>query len=113
MLPVSPSLAVVIGEARQSFFFCTAASNYTYAGVVYASTTSKVADFSPPNRNVSMTLSRRGCQSSATSDNSARVAVDGEEPFLSHTQLGWDQSADIGVGDVSRLDHVMGYGRPL
>ena len=52
------------------------------------------------------------------SDNSDRVAaVRGEKLFPPYTQLGWDQSAwrlrDIDVEDVSKIDHIAGYGRPL
>ncbi|KAG8220674.1 hypothetical protein J3R82DRAFT_2961, partial [Butyriboletus roseoflavus] len=103
--PLSPTIPIRDGY-RPADIFCRAVSDYTYAEnygvwVVFASTTSKVADFSPPNQKY----------------NSARVAVDGEQLFPPYTQLGWDQSAlglgEVGVEDVSRLDHILGYGRPL
>lgn len=51
------------------------------------------------------------------SDNSDRIAIQGEKLFPPYTQLGWDQTAsalgDVDVEGVSRVEHIVGYGRPL
>lgn len=51
------------------------------------------------------------------SDNSDRVSVEGEQLFEPYTQLGWDQNAPglegTDVKDISRLDRMTGFGRPL
>ncbi|KAF8548189.1 hypothetical protein OG21DRAFT_1526653 [Imleria badia] len=99
-------LTPVQGTYRPADVFCRVVNEYSHhenhaVWVVFASTTSKVADFSPPNQK----------------HNSDRIAILGEKLFQPYTQLGWDQSAsalgDIDIEDVSQLDHIVGYGRPL
>ncbi|KAI9464849.1 hypothetical protein HD554DRAFT_2315779 [Boletus coccyginus] len=102
--PLTPLLTQ--GTYRPADVFCRVVNVYSHhqnhaVWVVFASTTSKVADFSPPNQK----------------HNSDRVAVSGQKLFLPYTQLGWDQSAlglgEIDIEDVSRVHHIVGYGRPL
>ncbi|KAI9566688.1 hypothetical protein HD554DRAFT_2174105 [Boletus coccyginus] len=87
-----PKLVIAVDEAH----LLTPYSRYRdhSVWVVFASTTSKVA--------------------SAISD---CAAIGGQKHFLPYTQLGWDQSAlglgHIDVEDVSRVRHIVGYGRPL
>ncbi|KAI9566675.1 hypothetical protein HD554DRAFT_2174092 [Boletus coccyginus] len=102
--PLTPLLTQ--GTYRPADVFCRVVNVYSHhqnhaVWVVFASTTSKVADFSPPNQK----------------HNSDRVAVSGQKLFPPYTQLGWDQSAlglgEIDIEDVSRVHHIVGYGRPL
>ncbi|KAG1775166.1 hypothetical protein EV702DRAFT_449659 [Suillus placidus] len=69
--------------------------------VVFASTTSHVADFSAPQ----------------VIHDSQRVAVAGELLYPPYTDLGWDQLAtrlcDILANDVAKFHHIVGFGRPL
>ncbi|KAG0697370.1 hypothetical protein DFH29DRAFT_946530 [Suillus ampliporus] len=69
--------------------------------VVFASTTSQVADFSAPQ----------------VIYDSLRVAVAGELLYPPYTHLGWDQNADslsdISANDVAKFHHIVGFGRPL
>lgn len=69
--------------------------------VVFASTTSQVADFSAPQ----------------SIHDSLRVAVAGQLLYPPYTHLGWDQNADplsgTSANDVARFDHIVGFGRPL
>ncbi|KAG1777972.1 hypothetical protein EV702DRAFT_1196772 [Suillus placidus] len=69
--------------------------------VVFASTTSQVADFSAPQ----------------VIHNSQRVPVAGEILYPPYTDLGWDQLAiplgDISANDVAKFHHIVGFGRPL
>ncbi|KAG9318913.1 hypothetical protein JVU11DRAFT_1024 [Chiua virens] len=117
--PLTPSLRVdppsqtpidtpnTPGTYRPADVFCRVVNEYSHGQhsrpvwVVFASTTSKVADFSPPNKK----------------HDSDRIARDGEKLFPPYTQLGWDQSASklggIGNENVSQLKHIAGYGRPL
>ncbi|KAG9310693.1 hypothetical protein JVU11DRAFT_9287 [Chiua virens] len=114
-----PKLVIAIDEAhpltpprytrgrRPADILCRIVNQYSHVEngrplwVVFASTTSKVADFSPPNKKY----------------NSDRVANHGEKLFPPYTQLGWDQSASalgrVGNENVSQLLHIAGYGRPL
>jgi hypothetical protein len=111
------------GEYRPADVFCRVVNGYSHhenhaVWVVFASTTSKVADFSPPNQKrrwyLSTLLITRLIR---LPDNSDRVAIRGEKLFPPYTQLGWDQSApglgDIDIEDVSQIYHIAGYGRPL
>ncbi|KAG2095463.1 uncharacterized protein F5147DRAFT_718410 [Suillus discolor] len=69
--------------------------------VVFASTTSQVADFSAPQ----------------SIHDSLRVAVAGQLLYPPYTHLGWDQNADPLSGtlanNVASFDHIVGFGRPL
>ncbi|KAG2138999.1 hypothetical protein DEU56DRAFT_330798 [Suillus clintonianus] len=69
--------------------------------VVFASTTSQVADFSTPQ----------------VIHDSSRVAITGHLLFQPYTYLGWDQNADslsgISANDVAKFDHIVGFGRPV
>ncbi|KAG1831604.1 hypothetical protein EV424DRAFT_160503 [Suillus variegatus] len=69
--------------------------------VVFASTTSQVADFSAPQ----------------SVHDSLRVAVAGQLLYPPYTHLGWDQNADAVSGtsanNVASFDHIVGFGRPL
>ncbi|KAG0702724.1 hypothetical protein DFH29DRAFT_920145 [Suillus ampliporus] len=69
--------------------------------VVFASTTSQVADFSAPQ----------------VIHNSLQIAVTGELLYPPYTRLGWDQNADplsdISANDVAKFHHIVGFGRPL
>ncbi|KAH7928223.1 hypothetical protein BV22DRAFT_216556 [Leucogyrophana mollusca] len=69
--------------------------------VVFVSTTSKVADYSAPQVIYDSTLFAEG----------------GELLFPPYTLLGWDQNADpldgITANAVAKLDHIIGFGRPL
>ncbi|KAI9464839.1 hypothetical protein HD554DRAFT_2174896 [Boletus coccyginus] len=92
--PLTPLLTQ--GTYRPADVYCRVVNVYSHhqnhaVWVVFASTTSKVADFSPPNQK----------------HNSDRVAVSGQKLFPPYTQLGWDQSAlglgEIDIEDVSRV----------
>ncbi|KAG1769559.1 hypothetical protein EV702DRAFT_696936 [Suillus placidus] len=69
--------------------------------VVFASTTSQVADFSAPQ----------------VIHDSLRVAIAGHLLYQPYTYLGWDQNADplprILAKDVAKFHHIVGFGRPL
>ncbi|KAG1799086.1 hypothetical protein EV424DRAFT_1559508 [Suillus variegatus] len=69
--------------------------------VVFASTTSQVADFSAPK----------------SIHDSLRVAVAGQLLYPPYTRLGWDQNADslsgTSANGVASFDHIVGFGRPL
>ncbi|KAG1737634.1 hypothetical protein EDB19DRAFT_1909614 [Suillus lakei] len=69
--------------------------------VVFASTTSHVADFSVPQ----------------VIHDSLRVAIAGELLYPPYTDLGWDQHAvplaGVAANDVATFLHVVGFGRPL
>ncbi|KAH7890575.1 hypothetical protein F5I97DRAFT_1836558 [Phlebopus sp. FC_14] len=70
--------------------------------VAFGSTTSRVADFSAPQRQ----------------HNSARVQQGGKHLFRPYTELGWDPLArDLypgdGPKDVARYSHIVRFGRPL
>ncbi|KAH7909921.1 hypothetical protein BJ138DRAFT_1102282 [Hygrophoropsis aurantiaca] len=80
--------------------------------VVFASTTSKVANFQHPRSYVSAQS-----PSVSLSDDSLRVAEGGQLLFPPYTLLGWDQNAnrvyDITPNSVAKFDHIIGFGRPL
>ncbi|KAH7902988.1 hypothetical protein BJ138DRAFT_1120865 [Hygrophoropsis aurantiaca] len=80
--------------------FCQPQSESVW--VVFVSTTFDIANFSVPP---------------ATIQNSARFVVAGELLFPPYVQLGWDQGAaalgDVATKDVSRVDHIIRFGRPL
>lgn len=69
--------------------------------VVFASTTSQVADSSAPQ----------------VIHDSLRVAIYGQLLYQPYTYLGWDQNADtlssISADDVGKFHHIIGFGRPL
>jgi hypothetical protein len=120
--PLTP-MHQVQGVYRPADIFCRVVNEYSHhrehaVWVVFASMTSKVADFSPPNhKRVSSFSIALISPLSCLSDNSDRVAIRGEKLFPPYTQLGWDQSAvklgGIDIEDVSQLHHIAGYGRPL
>ncbi|KAG9308729.1 hypothetical protein JVU11DRAFT_11514 [Chiua virens] len=115
----NPKLVIALDEAqslsskcnggyRPADVFCRIVNEYSHQDrgkhaiwVVFASTTSRVADFSPPNKQ----------------HNSARVSINGEKLFEPYTQLGWDQNApelrETDIKDISRLKHIASFGRPL
>ncbi|KAG2158309.1 uncharacterized protein EDB93DRAFT_1325447 [Suillus bovinus] len=68
--------------------------------VVFASTTSQVADFSAPQ----------------SIHDSLRVAIAGQLLYPPYTHLGWDQNADLlsstSANNVASFDHIVGFGRP-
>ncbi|KAG0700650.1 hypothetical protein DFH29DRAFT_930758 [Suillus ampliporus] len=91
---------------RPSHILCRTIKSYchdkdTSVWVVFASTTSQVADFSVPQ----------------VIHNSLHVAVAGELLYPPYTHLGWDQNADplsdISANDVAKFHHIVGFGRPL
>ncbi|KAG2336290.1 hypothetical protein BDR05DRAFT_1006008 [Suillus weaverae] len=69
--------------------------------VIFASTTSQVADFSAPQ----------------VIHDSLLIAVAGQLVYPPYTHRGWDQNADpltdISANNVARFDHIVGFGRPL
>ncbi|KAH7919076.1 hypothetical protein BV22DRAFT_1134113 [Leucogyrophana mollusca] len=101
-------LSIMQKHFRPSHILCRVISAYSRlknqrasVWVVFASTTSKVADFSAPQ----------------VIYDSARVAEGGELLFPPYTRLGWDQNADpldgIAANAVAKFDHIIGFGRPL
>ncbi|GBE88876.1 hypothetical protein SCP_1402840 [Sparassis crispa] len=115
-----PKLVVAIDEAhclstmvndnfRPSHLLCRAISAYSCVGgylasvwVVFASTNSRIADFSAPSH----------------IHDSQRVVTGGARLFPPYTLTGWDQNAAPLAGitnadDVSRAEHIIRYGRPL
>ncbi|KAI6033314.1 hypothetical protein EDC04DRAFT_2214485 [Pisolithus marmoratus] len=94
---------------RPSTILCRAISLYSGADrtanhavwVVFASTTSKVADFAAPQ----------------AFHDSARVFAAGQLVYPPYCQLGWDQRADplkaIAAVDVAQAGHIIGFGRVL
>ncbi|KAG1762739.1 hypothetical protein EV702DRAFT_1206236 [Suillus placidus] len=80
---------------------CYSQDNDAPVWVVFASTTSQVADFSAPQ----------------VIHDSLRVAVAGQLVYPPYTHLGWDQNADplsnISANNVASFDHIVGFGRPL
>ena len=122
--PLTP-MHQVQGAYHPADIFCRVVNKYSHhdsqehaVWVVFTSTTSKVADFSPPNhKHLSLFSIAMISQLIYLSDNSDRVAIWGEKLFPPYTQLGWDQSAvelrAIDIENVSQLHHIAGYGRPL
>ncbi|KAF8350898.1 hypothetical protein F5887DRAFT_322542 [Amanita rubescens] len=113
--PRGPFLVIAIDEAheltdaenwRPSVVFCRAIADYSAmcqkckCWVVFASTTSKVADFASPQ----------------TKYASARVPM-GRSLFPPYTELGWDQMAtpsnEIPADENAKLKYIRGFGRPL
>jgi hypothetical protein len=87
--------------------------------VVFASTTSQVADFSAPQV-IRKYLLRHPISyffSHNFADDSLRVAIDGQLLYQPYTYLGWDQNADslsdTSANDVGKFRHIVGFGRPL
>lgn len=86
--------------------------------VVFASTTSQVADFSAPQM-IRKYLFYVACfqPSHDLADDSLRVAVAGQLVYPPYTHLGWDQLADplsdISAKDIAKFNHIVGFGRPL
>ncbi|KAG1776127.1 hypothetical protein EV702DRAFT_1231141 [Suillus placidus] len=80
---------------------CYSQDNDASVWVVFASTTSQVADFSAPQ----------------VIHDSLRVAVAGQLVYRPYTHLGWDHNADplsvISANNVARFDHIVGFGCPL
>ncbi|KAG2047170.1 hypothetical protein BDR06DRAFT_964261 [Suillus hirtellus] len=80
---------------------CYSRNNNAPVWVVFASTTSQVADFSAPK----------------SIHDSLRVAVAGQLLYPPYTRLGWDQNADslssTSANNVASFDHIVGFGRPL
>ncbi|KAI6042681.1 hypothetical protein EDC04DRAFT_2600755 [Pisolithus marmoratus] len=68
--------------------------------VIFASTTSRVADLTTPQH-----------------DASVRVSADGQLIYTPYSQLGWDQRADplegIAATNMAQASHIMGYSRAL
>ena len=108
---------VTQGTYRPADVFCRVVNGYSHhqnhaVWVVFVSATSKVLS------KTSVIISR--CSDlplTRLSDNSDHVAIRGQRLFPPYTQLGWDQSAprlgDIDTKDVSKVRHIVGYGRPL
>ncbi|KAF8346701.1 hypothetical protein F5887DRAFT_91833 [Amanita rubescens] len=116
--PHGPFLVIAVDEAheltltqspgnwRPSIIFCRAIADYSAptrsarCWVVFASTTSKVADFASPQAKY----------------NSARVNI-GRLLFPPYTELGWDQMAtpsnEIPADKNAKLKYIRGFGRPL
>ncbi|KAH7905806.1 hypothetical protein BJ138DRAFT_1226872 [Hygrophoropsis aurantiaca] len=114
-----PQLAIAFDEAHPlsawqgdkfcpSHILCRAISNFSRnprqpqsVWVVFASMTSKVADFSAPQ----------------AIHNSQRVSVAGQLIFPPYVQLGWDQGAaalgHVAAGDISKVNNIIRFGRPL
>ncbi|KAB5590113.1 hypothetical protein CTheo_6455 [Ceratobasidium theobromae] len=111
-----PKLVIAIDEAHKlgqprrtftpSHILCQAISRFSRERdmsnwVIFASTTSKVADFAPP---VSIHPSHR-------------ISQGGEALFDPYSQFGWDQMAQpLGTFEpehTGKLGNVIGYGRPL
>ncbi|KAH7905770.1 hypothetical protein BJ138DRAFT_1130306 [Hygrophoropsis aurantiaca] len=113
-----PKLIIAFDEAhplivkqdhyRPSHILCRIINGYSRQSqmdaavwAVFASTTSKVADFSAPQ----------------VIYDSLRVAEGGQLLFPPFTHLGWDQNADglraISANAVATFDHIIGFGRPL
>jgi len=105
------------GPYRPADVFCRVVNGYSHhqnhaVWVVFASVTSKVVS------EMSVIISQ--CSDLPlirVSDHSDHVAIRGLKLFPPYTQLGWDQSAlglgEIDVEDVSRVRHIVSYGRPL
>ncbi|KAG2114169.1 uncharacterized protein F5147DRAFT_678222 [Suillus discolor] len=112
----APKLVIAFDEAyplnklnshdiRLSRILCSVISSYsrdnTPMWVVFASTTSQVADFPPPQM----------------IQNSMRVVQSGNSSYPPYHALGWDQFAtplgDISANDVAKFYHIVGFGRPL
>ncbi|KAI6107521.1 hypothetical protein EDD16DRAFT_1898820 [Pisolithus croceorrhizus] len=116
-----PKFVIALDEAHElsvtsksescclSTILCRAISIYSGADrnsnhavwVVFASTTSRVADFAALRPHY----------------DSARVSSDGRLLYPPYSQLGWDQWADplegISATEVARAGHIIGYGRAL
>lgn len=91
---------------RLSRILCSVINSYsshdnTPVWVVFASTTSQVADFPPPQ----------------AIQNSMRVVQSGNSSFPPYHALGWDQFAtplgDMPANDVAKFCHIVRFGRPL
>ncbi|KAG1732293.1 hypothetical protein EDB19DRAFT_1912133 [Suillus lakei] len=113
----APKLVIAFDEAhplskmsskgfRPSHILCRTINAYCQndasVWVVFASTTSPVADFSAPQQVI---------------HDSLRVAIGGDLLYQPYTYLGWDQNADslsdISANDVGKFHHIVGFGRPL
>ena len=88
--------------------------------VVFASTTSKVADFAAPGaiRTFFLKISLSFLKSLAVlPDNSLRISEAGELLFRPYTALGWDQNApsfeSLSTDKTACLGDVIRFGRPL
>ncbi|OBZ74768.1 hypothetical protein A0H81_05691 [Grifola frondosa] len=117
-----PKLVIAIDEAhclsevvdntwRPSHILCQTINTYSCVKsrtesvwVVFASTNSKIADYSAP----------------ATIHDSLRIAIGGALLFTPYTLLGWDQGAppfsEVLLTDNtsnSSFEHLVGFGRPL
>ena len=131
-----PKLIIAIDEAhplsenqgkkyQPAHLLCRATSLYSRhtqltasIWVVFASTTSKVADFAAPIRTFFLKISPSFLKSLAVlPDNSLRISEAGELLFRPYTALGWDQNApsfeSLSTDKTACLGNVIRFGRPL